>query len=94
VQLPLHLDLLPGQPSAQDLHEALAKHYAGSEWVSVEPATPDNKLDALALVDTNKMELRVFANQGMMMAFNTPCCGPTRQPWARAPAVLPCKTSS
>ncbi|WP_370654744.1 N-acetyl-gamma-glutamyl-phosphate reductase [Rhodoferax sp.] len=64
VQLPLHLDLLPGQPSAQDLHEALAKHYAGSEWVSVEPATPDNKLDALALVDTNKMELRVFANQG------------------------------
>ncbi len=63
VQLPLHLDLLPGQPSAQDLHEALAKHYAGSAWVSVEPATADHKLDALALVDTNKMELRVFANQ-------------------------------
>ena len=64
VQLPLHLDLLPGQPSAQDLVEALAKHYLGSESVSVEPATIDNKLDALALVDTNKMELRVFANQG------------------------------
>nr|MDP2191749.1 N-acetyl-gamma-glutamyl-phosphate reductase [Rhodoferax sp.] len=64
VQLPLHLDLLPGQPSAQDLHDALAKHYVGSEWVSVEPATIDNKLDALALADTNKMELRVFANQG------------------------------
>ena len=64
VQLPLHLDLLPGQPSAQDLVDALAKHYAGSEWVSVEPATPDHKLDALALVDSNKMELRVFANQG------------------------------
>lgn len=62
VQLPLHLDLLPGQPSAQDLHEALAKHYAGSEWVTVENATPDNKLDAVALADTNKMELRVFAN--------------------------------
>ncbi len=63
VQLPLHLDLLPGQPSAQDLHEALAKHYAGCNYVSVMPATPDNKLDALALVDTNQMELRVFANQ-------------------------------
>ncbi len=62
VQLPLHLDLLPGQPSAQDLHEALAKHYAGSEWVTVENAAPDNKLDAVALADTNKMELRVFAN--------------------------------
>jgi len=64
VQLPLHLDLLPGQPTAQDLHAALSKHYAGSEWVSVEPATPDLKLDAVALADTNKMELRVFANPG------------------------------
>jgi N-acetyl-gamma-glutamyl-phosphate reductase len=62
VQMPLHLDLLPGKPSARDLHDALVKHYAGSEWVSVEPATADNKLDALALADTNKMELRVFSN--------------------------------
>ncbi len=62
VQLPLHLDTLPGQPQAGDLHDALARHYAGSEWVSVEPATDSGKLDALALNDTNKMELRVFAN--------------------------------
>jgi N-acetyl-gamma-glutamyl-phosphate reductase len=62
VQLPLHLDLLPGRPAAQDLHDALARHYAGSEWVSVEPATDNGKLDALALNDTNKMELRVFGN--------------------------------
>jgi N-acetyl-gamma-glutamyl-phosphate reductase len=65
VQVPLHLDLLPGQPRAQDLHDALARHYAGCEWVSVLPATPDNKLDAVALADTNQMELRVFANQGV-----------------------------
>lgn len=63
VQVPLHLDLLPGQPSAQDLHDALARHYADSAWVSVQSATPDNKLDPLALVNTNQMELRVFANQ-------------------------------
>lgn len=69
VQLPLDLDLLPGRPSAQDLHQALARHYAGSEFVSVESATPDNKLDALALVDTNKMELRVFANGGAADGF-------------------------
>jgi N-acetyl-gamma-glutamyl-phosphate reductase len=62
VQLPLHLDLLPGRPTPADLHEVLAKHYAGSEWVSVEPPTPDGKLDALALNDTNRMELRVYAN--------------------------------
>jgi len=69
VQLPLHLDLLPGQPSAHDLQDALARHYAGCEWVSVEPATPDDKLDAVALADTNKMELRVFANQGAQDGF-------------------------
>lgn len=62
VQMPLHLDTVPGKPAARDLHDALAKHYAGSEWVTVEAATDDGKLDALALVDTNKMELRVFAN--------------------------------
>jgi N-acetyl-gamma-glutamyl-phosphate reductase len=62
VQLPLHLDALPGRPTPADLHEALAKHYAGSEWVSVEPPTPDGKLDALALNGTNRMELRVYAN--------------------------------
>jgi N-acetyl-gamma-glutamyl-phosphate reductase len=64
VQLPLDLDALPGRPRAQDLHDALARHYAGSEWVSVLPATPDNKLDAVALADTNQMELRVFSNDG------------------------------
>lgn len=64
VQVPLHLDLLPGHVTAQDLHDALAQHYADSASVSVRSATPDNKLDPLALVDTNQMELRVFANQG------------------------------
>ena len=69
VQLPLHLDLLPGQPTAQDLHQALARHYAGSEWVTVEPATADGKLDALALADSNRMELRVFANDAAVDGF-------------------------
>jgi N-acetyl-gamma-glutamyl-phosphate reductase len=69
VQLPLHLDTLPGNPSAQDLHTALQKHYEGSEWVSVEAATTDLKLDAVALNDTNKMELRVFANDAKADGF-------------------------
>ena len=63
VQLPLHLDLLPSGPTAQEVHDVLAKHYQGSEWVTVEPAGAEGKLDALALRDTNKMELRVFASQ-------------------------------
>ena len=63
VQLPLHLDLLPGQPSAAQLKDALARHYAGSQWVTVEDAPQSGKLDALALNDSNKMELRVFGNE-------------------------------
>ncbi|MES2943062.1 MAG: N-acetyl-gamma-glutamyl-phosphate reductase [Pseudomonadota bacterium] len=63
VQLPLHLDLLPGQPSAAQLQEALAAHYAGSEWVTVESAADSGKIEAMALNNTNKMELRVFANE-------------------------------
>jgi N-acetyl-gamma-glutamyl-phosphate reductase len=69
VQLPLHLDTLPGKPTAADLHAALAKHYAGSTWVTVEPVTPDLKLDAVALADTNKMELRVFSNDAAADGF-------------------------
>ena len=67
VQLPLHLDQLPGKPKAADLHDALSAHYAASHaaggWVSVEPATESGKLDALALNDSNKLEIRVFANE-------------------------------
>lgn len=63
VSLPLHLEMLPGEPSSSDLHQVLARHYAGSEWVTVEPATDSGKLDALALNDTNRMELRVFRNE-------------------------------
>ena len=70
VQLPLDLDLLPGKPSAKTLQDALAAHYAGSEFVTVEPASEDNKIDPLALVDTNKMELRVFANPGAEDGFH------------------------
>ena len=63
VQLPLHLDLLPGKPTAAHLHDVLKRHYEGSEWVTVESAPESGKLDALALNDTNKMELRVFGNE-------------------------------
>ena len=63
VQVPLHLDLLPGQPTAAQLHDALKAHYADSEWVTVEDAPTSGKLDALALKDSNKMELRVFGNE-------------------------------
>jgi N-acetyl-gamma-glutamyl-phosphate reductase len=68
VELPLHLDALPRQPRLKDLHDALAKHYAGCEWVTVELATEDGKLEPQALNDTNKMELRVYGNDELRQA--------------------------
>jgi N-acetyl-gamma-glutamyl-phosphate reductase len=69
VQMPLHLDQLPGQPRAQDLEDALRAHYAGSRFVTVESATPDRELNAVALAGTNQMELRVFANDAAADGF-------------------------
>ena len=63
VELPLFLDLLPGRPTLARLREIYAQHYAGSEWVTVEDAPESGKLDALALKDTNKLEVRVFGNE-------------------------------
>jgi N-acetyl-gamma-glutamyl-phosphate reductase len=63
LQLPLHLDLLTGRPTAAQLQDVLARHYAGSPWVTVEPVEGSTSIDALGLNDTNKMELRVFGNE-------------------------------
>jgi N-acetyl-gamma-glutamyl-phosphate reductase len=67
VQLPLHLDDLPDRPKAGDLHDALASHYAKSntpeQFVKVLLPTTDGKLDAVALNDTNQLEIRVFPNE-------------------------------
>ena len=62
VELPLHLDTLPGKPTIAALHAAYAKHYAGSSYVSVHPAPESGKLDALALNGSNNLEIRVFGS--------------------------------
>jgi N-acetyl-gamma-glutamyl-phosphate reductase len=63
VSVPLHLDDLPGGPRGADLRDALATFYHGCDYVRVaEPAT-DGKLEPQALNDTNRLELRVFANE-------------------------------
>ena len=59
VELPLHLDMLPGRPRLADLQRALERHYAGSEWITVKPASEDGKLEPEALNNTNRMELLV-----------------------------------
>ncbi|GAB2486822.1 N-acetyl-gamma-glutamyl-phosphate reductase [Comamonas humi] len=67
VQLPLHLDLLPGAPTAAAVHDAYAAHYGKTnlpeQWVKVLPPTDDGKLAADTLANTNNLEIRVFANE-------------------------------
>src|SRR4051794_9537504 len=67
VSVPLHLDTLPGNPDAADLHAALAKRYAGSSYVSVVPLDNDaarsGRLEPEALNETNRLELYVFASE-------------------------------
>ena len=65
VSVPLHLDTLPGKPSARDLEAALIKHYAGATLVKVLPseaAAKDRRLEAEALNGTDMLELRVYAS--------------------------------
>lgn len=64
VSVPLHLDTLPGKLSGRDLEAVLEAHFAGSTQVKVlKPARGEERLDALALNDTDLLELRVFHNE-------------------------------
>ena len=68
VELPLHLDMLPGRPRLADLQRALEKHYAGSEWITVKPASENGKLEPEALNNSNRMELQVGGDDGLQQA--------------------------
>ncbi len=63
VSVPLHLDALPGKPKAADIQSILEKRYAGSRLISVVAPEASGKLEPQALNGTDRMELRVFANE-------------------------------
>jgi N-acetyl-gamma-glutamyl-phosphate reductase len=66
VSVPLHLDTLPGKPSARHLEAALSDYYADAVLVKVipsdDPSAKGGRLDALALNETDALELRVFSS--------------------------------
>jgi N-acetyl-gamma-glutamyl-phosphate reductase len=72
VSVPLHLDALSTKPTGADLHDALSRHYAGSEYVKVVPAdalaAEGGKLSAEDLNGTNTLEIRVFSNEARRQA--------------------------
>jgi N-acetyl-gamma-glutamyl-phosphate reductase, uncommon form len=67
VSVPLHLEMLPGKPKAEELEAVLARWYEGSTFVSVVPThSTDKRIERIepeALNDTNRMELRVFRHE-------------------------------
>ncbi|MCJ2008857.1 N-acetyl-gamma-glutamyl-phosphate reductase [Methylobacterium sp. J-092] len=66
VSIPLHLDALPGRPSAGDLEDALARWYAGQALVQVvigaTTGAHKEQIEPEALNDTDRLELRVFGS--------------------------------
>jgi N-acetyl-gamma-glutamyl-phosphate reductase len=65
VSVPLHLDALPGRPSAAAIEAVLADWYGGSELVRVVPTAEGKRLERIepeALNDTDLLELRVFSH--------------------------------
>ena len=72
VSIPLHLDTLPNKPKASDLEAVLKQRYQGAELVSVVPSSDKSvtagRIGALDLNDTDRLELRVYANEAQRQA--------------------------
>lgn len=67
VQVPLALGSLPGRPKIADIYQALAAHYEGARFVSVEAPEADAgraEMFAEDLVGTNRLRLHVFGHDG------------------------------
>jgi N-acetyl-gamma-glutamyl-phosphate reductase len=66
VEVPLHLEALPGAPKMADLHACLADAYAGEPFIdvaSLEECAGLATLDPEGLNATNRMRLFVFGTQ-------------------------------
>ena len=90
VSVPLHLDTLPGKPSAADLHAALTARYAGCDLVRVLPPRADGKLEPEALNDTDRLELASMPTRRTARR----CWSRGWTIWARAPRARRCRTSA
>jgi N-acetyl-gamma-glutamyl-phosphate reductase len=63
VSVPLHLDALPGRPTAREIGCALVGHYEGARQVRVRMTPVEQRLDAEAAAGSDVMELFVFENE-------------------------------
>ena len=59
----LHNDMLTGNPTAEDIREVIAEHYAGQRFVTVTPELGSGTLESNWGVGTNMLELTVSGNE-------------------------------
>ncbi|MGQ3041761.1 MAG: N-acetyl-gamma-glutamyl-phosphate reductase [Brevundimonas sp.] len=67
VEVPLHLSALPGSPSVEVVHGALAEAYAGQRFVEVAELEATEAMTGISpegLNGTNRMRLHVFGDRG------------------------------
>ena len=65
VSIPLALEALPGKITARDLQETYKHHYDQCPHVRWATAPTNGRIDALALNNTDDMELFVFSNDAL-----------------------------
>lgn len=70
VALPLHLDLLPGHPTPEDIRQALCSFYAESPLIQVAQPPQDGFLNANRMAGKDGLTLYVTGNGGLAMVIS------------------------
>ncbi|MDD2861182.1 MAG: N-acetyl-gamma-glutamyl-phosphate reductase [Acidiphilium sp.] len=68
VSVPLHLDALPGRPTAREIGCTLVDRYDGATQVKVRMTPAEQRLDAEGAAGSDVMELFVFENEAESQA--------------------------
>ncbi|MCF3946070.1 N-acetyl-gamma-glutamyl-phosphate reductase [Acidiphilium sp. AL] len=68
VSIPLHLDTLPGRPTAREIGCTLVGHYDGTKQVQVRKTPVEQRLEAEPAAGSDVMELFVFENEAESQA--------------------------
>jgi N-acetyl-gamma-glutamyl-phosphate reductase len=68
VSVPLHLDTLPGRPTAADLGHVFKKHYGGQKHFHVIDSDDVTRIEPESLNGTNDIEIHVFASEARRQA--------------------------
>jgi N-acetyl-gamma-glutamyl-phosphate reductase len=63
VNVPLHLDTLPGRPKVADLIDVYKKHYRGQKHFHIAESADPPRIEPESLNGTNDIEIHVYPNE-------------------------------